>query len=93
MADFPRVVGGRITNETGELIDHAETRFGVTEGALVRMALEDFLPRFIANRGSETEEHVQLVACLSAEMKKDESFKQQVSELLPRAVRRRLARA
>jgi hypothetical protein len=56
------------------------------------MALEDFMPRFIANRGSQSEEHVQLVECISEELQKDSDFKQQVSDLLPRAVRRRLAR-
>lgn len=45
------MVGGRVSLETGVLIDEAEEKFGVTEGALVRMAMDDYMPRYLSNQG------------------------------------------
>lgn len=48
MSDFPKQVAGRITAETAEQLQEAIQKFHTNEGALVRAALDKFLPAFLA---------------------------------------------
>jgi hypothetical protein len=87
MSTFPRQIAGRVTAETGALIDEAEQRFGVTEGALVRMAVEDYLPRFLANQGRP--QHAELFAKLAQAIDERPELLNEVTALTRKAVRRR----
>ncbi|HYB97501.1 MAG TPA: hypothetical protein VEC57_00010 [Candidatus Limnocylindrales bacterium] len=48
---FTVPVSAKITPNSKGLLEEAYKRFGVREGALVRMAVEDYVPRYLANHG------------------------------------------
>jgi antitoxin component of RelBE/YafQ-DinJ toxin-antitoxin module len=45
--DFPAIAAGKIRTATKAQIAAATARYGVSESALVRMALEYYAPRFL----------------------------------------------
>ncbi len=83
-SEYPHPVGGRIADSTNQLLQDAK-RSGATEGALVRMALEDYLPRYIAGRvGSEQAEVVEKVR---EAIRRRPSLVAQIQELLVSSAR------
>lgn len=67
------------------MMNQANERFGVTDGALVRMALESFLPGYLAAQGRS--EHMAFFAQVGEGLKKDPSLKPEIEKLLRTAVR------
>lgn len=86
---FPHPVSGKITDETKKQIKSAEDRFGVTEGALVRMALESFMPGYLAAQGRP--ENVEFIEKVSAAVDAKPELKIEIEKLALRALRTRKA--
>jgi hypothetical protein len=64
--DFPAQAAGKIRQKTKDQITEAQRRFGATPGAIVRMALEDFMPRYLSAAGRT--EHLDFLAALAADL-------------------------
>jgi hypothetical protein len=86
MADFPKLAAGRVSLETAALIAKAEMAFGVTEGALVRMALEDYMPRYLAHQGKP--QFAQLFARLATALGEKPELEAELSALAKKSIRR-----
>ena len=82
---FPHQAGGKITTETRQKMNEAIERFGVTDGALVRMALEDYLPRYLAAQGQN--EHVELFSKIGAALKARPDLAGDLDQLIKRGLR------
>ena len=76
---FPHSVGGRVSDETFDQIKQAEAKFHVTEGAMVRAALEAFMPGFLAG-GSAKE----FSAKVAEAVENDPRAKAEVEKILRR---------
>jgi hypothetical protein len=85
-ADYPKLAAGRVSKETADLIQQAEETFGVTEGALVRMALDDYMPRYLANQGKP--QHAELFAKLSVALDARPELEKELSQLAKNSIRR-----
>jgi hypothetical protein len=89
MSSFPVQVAGRVTQETGNQIAEAIGQFGVTEGALVRMALEDYMPRYLANQGKP--QHAELFAKLAQALDENPRLEAELAVFTRKSARRRTA--
>lgn len=49
--NYPEKVQGRVSAETMQLVEKIAADFGPNESTTVRMALEDYCPRYIAAKG------------------------------------------
>jgi hypothetical protein len=91
---FPHAVQGRVSDETHAQIAAACERFKATEGALVRAALEDYRPRFIANAGRpKYSELFAKLALVIDEKPETESELEKFARQAARSSRRRAAAA
>lgn len=89
-AEGPRYsepVSAKISADTKAQLEQAEERFGVTEGACVRMALEAFLPGYLAGQGKP--EHRELLAEITSAV----TARPELRSELPDFIRRKLRRA
>lgn len=86
MPEYPKQIGGRITAETALMVEKAEADFGVTEGALVRMALEDYMPRYLANQGKP--QHAELFAQLATALDERPEIETELKQLAKKSIRR-----
>lgn len=66
-------------------MDEANTRFGVTDGALVRMALEAYMPGYLAAQGKT--EYMDLFSQLGAALKRNPALKDEIEKLTRTALR------
>lgn len=66
LSDFPAQAAGKIRQKTKDQITEAQQRFGATPGAIVRMALEDFMPRYLAAAGRS--DHMDFLVSLAADL-------------------------
>lgn len=82
---YPHQAAGKVNDAIRELMNAANQRFGVTDGALVRMALEDYLPRYLAAQGRP--EHIELFAQLEAALKRNPALKDELEKLTRAALR------
>lgn len=64
--EFPALAAGKIRQHTRDEMMEAQRRFGATPGALTRMALEDFMPRYLAAAGRT--QHLDFLAALAADL-------------------------
>ena len=88
MADgiqFPHQAAGKVNDAIREQMTAANQRFGVTDGALVRMALEDFLPRYMAAQGRT--EHIELLAQLEAALRRTPALKEELEKVIRASMR------
>lgn len=86
---YPSPVAGRVKELTKGQIADATERFGATESALVRMALEAFMPGYLAAQGRP--ENVEFYAKLAATLDGHPELKEQVEILMRRTLRRKAA--
>lgn len=77
--EYPIVVAGRINPAVRSQLDEANERFGVTDGALVRMALERFMPGYLAAQGRT--EYLDLFAALGAALTRNPALKPELERL------------
>lgn len=85
----PVPVSGKIKTATLTLIDQARERFGVTASALVRMALEDYVPRYLAGQGKP--QHAELFAKLADALDAKPELEAELHQIARKGVRRRRA--
>jgi hypothetical protein len=62
-------------------------RFGTSEGALVRRALEDYMPRFLANAGRP--QHSELFAKLATAIEEKPELAVELEQMAKKSTRRR----
>jgi hypothetical protein len=82
---YPHQAAGKVGDAVREQMTAAIQRFGVTDGALVRMALEDFLPRYLAaqGRGGDTD----LIAQIGEALKRNPALKGEIEALIRKSLR------
>lgn len=66
-------------------MSEAEVRFGVKPGTLVRMALEDFMPRYLAVSGRT--EHLEFVAQIIGALSECPEMKPALEDFLRKKLR------
>lgn len=81
---LPHLAAGKISQATQDMMDQAKDRFGVKGGALVRMALEDFMPRYLSQGQGE-----EFAAKVAKAVDGDEGAKAEVERVLRKIERRR----
>ena len=77
---YPYQAAGKVTEEIKAKMSEANERFGVTDGALVRMALESFLPSYLAAAGRP--ENIEFLATVGAAAQANDAVKPAVEKLL-----------
>lgn len=82
---YPHHAAGKVTAEIRAQMDEANRRFGVTDGALVRMALEDYLPRYLAAQGQTA--NLDLLAKVGAAVKSRPDLAPEIHTLIKRSIR------
>jgi len=88
---FPEMAGGKITSVTKQQIRAANEKFGATESAIVRMALESFLPGYLAAQGRP--ENVEFFAQVSAALNESPTLRSDIEQLLRSKMRKSSRRA
>lgn len=78
-SEYPHPVGGRISDDTKSQLDEAIRR-GPTEGKLVRMALEDYLPRYLA--GQTHTENAEFIKKVGTAIRRRPSLMEQLNRVL-----------
>jgi hypothetical protein len=84
--EYPHPISGKIGSTLLEQIEAANLRFGVTPGALVRMALESFLPAYLAAQGRQ--EHIELFAKVTAAIEVRPEVKPEIERIARQAMRK-----
>lgn len=84
---FPHPVSGRVSDETLRQIAEAAEKFKVTEGALVRAALEDFMPRYLKNQAQH--KHAALFDALSVALDETPELAHTLDKLTRKTTRQR----
>lgn len=74
-----------VDDETAQKLSEIERDFGPKPPAIVRLALADFLPRYMAAQGRT--EHIELFAQLGAELKRNPALKEELEKLTRTAMR------
>lgn len=82
---YPYQAGGKITKETHEQMIEAKKKFGATPGALTRMALEAYMPGYLAAQGRT--EDIETLAKVSAALIECPAIKDKLNEFLENALR------
>lgn len=88
---FPAPVSGRVSEETKAQIAEAHARFGPSESTIVRMALEAFLPGYLAAQGRP--ENVEFFAKLAAALDARPEIKAEIEKAIRAALRWRKEKA
>jgi hypothetical protein len=78
--ELPEVVAGRISKATYEQMLDAKKKFGVTAGVLVRMALDAYMPSYLAAAGRP--ENIEFLATVGAAAQANDAVKPAVEKLL-----------
>lgn len=77
---YPHQAAGKVTDAIRAQMTEANDRFGVTDGALVRMALEAFLPGYLAAQGRP--ENVELISKITAAIHHRPEMKGELEQFL-----------
>jgi hypothetical protein len=88
--DYPHPISGKVDDSVRELMDNAIARFGATDSALIRMALESWLPGYIAAHART--EHLELFAKVGAAIRQRPELATEI-EKLTRSTLRKPAKA
>ena len=83
---YPHQTAGKVTDAIREKMTEANTRFGVTDGALVRMALEAFLPSYLAAAGRA--DNIEFLATVGAAVEANPEIKADLEKYLKTRVRK-----
>lgn len=77
MSQFPNFIGVRVGDATNTLIKQAKKQFGVSGMALGRMALDDFMPRYMAtsSRGIDAKLMAQIAESIRVNPKLSEVYR------------------
>lgn len=78
-------VNTAIDEATAAALDEIERNFGPKPPAVVRLALADFLPRYLAGQGKT--ENVELFAQIGEALKRDPSLRGEIERLIKRCLR------
>ncbi len=84
---YPHQLNGRVSDETREQMTEAINRFATNDGALVRAALEDYMPRFLANAGRP--QHAELFAKLATAIEDKPELATELAQIARKSTRRR----
>lgn len=82
-------LSAKISPVLRQQLDEATRKFGPTDGALVRMALEAFLPGYLAAQGRE--ENADFLAAVGAAVADNPSLKPKLEKFLKKEIRRPVA--
>jgi len=74
-----------VDEETAQRLADIERDFGPKPPAIVRLALADFLPRYMAAEGRS--DHMEIFAQLGAAMKRSPGLKDEVEKLIRNTIR------
>lgn len=83
---YPHPVSSKVGDAERSQMDEAIRRFGVTDGALCRMALQAFLPGYLAAQGRP--EHTEVLAKTAAVLAEKPALKADLETWLRTAHRR-----
>lgn len=83
---FPNLVAGKIDDATQDLVDAAQKKYGVTTGALVRMALQSFLPGYLIS-GQPEGGAQEFLASVAEAVADDPKLKPKIEALVARTLR------
>jgi hypothetical protein len=76
---YPHLVSGRVSSKTLEQVNEAIARFKSSEGALVRAAMEDYMPRFLRNQGEP--KHEELFSKLATALEENPDLRNKLTRL------------
>lgn len=85
--NFPAPVSGRVSEATKTQVGEAVAKFGATESTIVRLALEAFVPGYIA--GAFNPANADLLTQIGALVSQHPELKPALEEWLRRALRSR----
>ena len=77
---YPYQAAGKVNDLIRAQMTEANRRFGVTDGALVRMALEAFLPGYLAAQGRP--ENVEFLAKVSSALENKPELKEEIERVV-----------
>lgn len=83
---FPHQVAGKVTEAIRGQMNEANEKFGVTDGALVRMALASYMPGYLAAQGSM--ENIEFLATVGAAVEANPEIKSDLEKFLRNRVRK-----
>jgi hypothetical protein len=86
VVSYPSPVSGRVSEATKAQIGCASTRFGPTESTIVRMALESFLPGYLA--GLHNPEHTEFLNQVASVIDAHPELKARIEKILREVLRR-----